>query len=182
MKFQETPIPGGYLVSMQRHADNRGFFARAFCDKELADQGIPSRFVQSNFSRTKQQGTIRGLHMQTPPHEEIKMVRCIRGAIFDVFVDMRPDSPTYLQWFGTELSEDNLNAVIVPKGCAHGFQSLTDDVDLYYTVSEHYAPGSELGYRFDDPAFGIEWPLPVSVISDKDAAWPLVNSTSKDSA
>ncbi len=182
MKFQETPIAGGYLVSMQRHADNRGFFARAFCEKELAEHGIPSRFVQSNFSRTIRKGTIRGLHMQTPPHEEIKMVRCIRGAIFDVFVDMRPDSSTYLQWFGTELSEENLDAVIVPKGCAHGFQSLTDDVDLYYTVSDFYAPDFELGYRFDDPAFGIEWPLPVSVISDKDATWPLVNSTSKDSA
>lgn len=177
MIFRHTPVLGAPLVALEEHADSRGFFARVFCERECAEQGLTSRFVQANLSHNTRKGTLRGLHMQTPPHEEAKLVRCVRGAIFDVVVDLRADSPTYLKWYGAELTAENRLALYIPEGCAHGFQTLTDDTDILYFVSEFYVPGAEQGYLYDDPAFGIEWPLPVSVISTKDAGWTPYSST-----
>jgi dTDP-4-dehydrorhamnose 3,5-epimerase len=174
MLFTETNLPGAYLLDFEKREDNRGFFARAWCQREFEEHGLVPDLVQVNVSFNHQKGTLRGMHMQRPPHEETKLVRCTRGAIFDAIVDMRPESPTFLQWFGVELTADNYKMLYVPKGFAHGYQTLTDGAEVVYQVSAFYAPGAERGLRWDDPAFGIDWPLPVSVLSDKDAAAPLL--------
>jgi len=173
MRFDETKLKGAYVIELEKREDHRGFFARAWCQQESEAHHLATQFVQGNLSYSKSAGTLRGMHYQASPHEEVKLVRCIRGAIYDVIIDLRPTSPTYCQWVGVELSAQNYKMLYVPKGFAHGFVTLEDSAEVFYLVSEFYAPGSEQGVRFDDPAFCITWPVPVSVISDKDGAWPL---------
>ena len=175
MIFHETELQGAFIVELDRMEDDRGFFARAFCAKEFEEHGIASQMVQANMSFSSRKGTLRGMHYQMPPAREPKFIRCVRGAIWDVIIDMRPDSPTYLKHIGVELSEDNRRAIYVPDMFAHGNQALTDDVELFYLVGEFYTPGCERGVRHDDPAIGIEWPEPVTVISEKDQNWPLLS-------
>lgn len=173
MRFVETPIIGAVVVELERHEDERGFFARAWDPDELAGAGLSSRLAQVSVSRSTKAGTLRGMHFQRSPHEEAKLVRCVRGAIFDVVLDLRPGSPTYLQWHGVRLDETNGNALYVPEGCAHGFQTLADDADVLYLISSPYVPEASSGVRWDDPAFAIEWP-PASerTIGLRDRAWP----------
>lgn len=177
MIFTETAIAGALVIDVEPRGDHRGFFARLWCEEEFGARGLSTRFVQANMSRSEHRGTLRGLHLQAAPHAEAKLVRCTRGAIHDVVVDLRPDSPTYRKWTGTELSAGNHRMLYVPEGCAHGFQALTDDVEVFYPVTAGYAPESERGYRYDDPAFGVEWPLAVTVISEKDRSWPAYSAT-----
>jgi dTDP-4-dehydrorhamnose 3,5-epimerase len=173
MLFTETSLPGAFLIDLERWEDERGFFARTFCAREFAERGLKAAVAQCSTSFSRTRGTIRGMHLQLPPVAETKLVRCTSGAIYDVIIDLRPDSPTYKQHFGLELSAENGRALYVPEMFAHGLQTLTDGAAVVYQSGEFYAPGSERGIRYDDPAFGIRWPLPVSVISPKDAAWPL---------
>lgn len=173
MIFTETPLAGAWTIGLQRHEDERGHFARAFCAREFAEHGLETEYVQANLSHNVQAGLVRGMHFQTGDAAEVKLVRCVSGAIFDVIVDNRPDSPTYLQWFGAELSAENGLMMYVPRGFAHGYQSLTDGAMAHYMVSAYYTPGVEGGLRHDDPAIGIAWPRPVTDISAKDAIWPL---------
>lgn len=176
MKFTETPLKGAWVIELEPRGDDRGYFARAFCAKELEAHGIESKVVQSNVSFSRHAGTVRGMHFQTAPAEETKLVRCLAGALVDIIVDNRPDSETYRQHFAVELTPENKRMLFVPRGFAHGFQTLKDDTEMLYMVSEYYTPEAEGGLRYNDPALGIEWPLPVSVISNKDAAWPLIDS------
>lgn len=172
MRFTPVFLSGAMLVEPERRQDARGWFARVYCEKEFAERGLPTRMVQTNLSLTRKAGTLRGMHFQKAPDAEDKLVRCARGAIWDAIVDLRPQSPTYCQWFGAELSEDNGRMLLVPKGFAHGFVSLTDDAAVTYQVSAFYAPESEGGARWNDPAFNIDWPVPVLDMSDKDRSWP----------
>lgn len=172
MMFTETPLRGAFLVDLERRGDERGFFARAFCEREFAAQGLATRFVQVNDSLTAQRGTLRGMHYQLAPKAETKLVRCVRGALYDVVLDLRRDSPTFGRSFGAELTADNRRMMYVPKGFAHGFVTLTDDVEAIYLVDEFYAPEHERGIRWDDPRFGIAWPIRPVVVSDKDRAHP----------
>lgn len=172
MKFTETALQGAFLIDLERREDTRGFFARTYCEQEFARHGLPERMVQTNMSLTRQAGTVRGMHYQLAPHAEDKLVRCLQGAIWDAIVDIRPGSPTCCQWIGVALSADNGRMLLVPKGFAHGFITLTDHAVVSYQVSAFYAPGSERGARHDDPAFGIEWPVPVLDLSEKDRHWP----------
>ena len=172
MRFVETELPGAYLIEPELLGDERGFFARTFCAREFTEHGLKPAVAQANLSFNRRQGTLRGMHYQLPPAAEAKLVRCTRGAIYDVIADLRPGSPTYLSHVGVELSEDNRIALYVPELFAHGYQALTDDAEVVYQVSEFYAPGHERGLRYDDPALRIEWPLPVSVVSEKDRSWP----------
>lgn len=172
MKFTETELQGAYLIDLEPRGDDRGFFARAWCHNEFAAMGLDTTVAQANIAFNKDKGTIRGMHWQIPPSAETKLVRCIRGAVYDVIVDIRKDSPTFLQWIGVELTADNRRIILVPEGFAHGMQILADDSEVYYQVTEFYAPEAERGARYNDPAFGIEWPLPVGVQSEKDASWP----------
>jgi len=171
MKFTETELKGGYIIDLQKIEDDRGFFARGWCKNEFEEHGISSNLAQANISFNKFKGTLRGLHYQASPYEEAKLVRCIKGGIFDVMVDLREGSPTYGKWVGAELTAENHRMLLVPEGFAHGFQTLEDDTEVFYQVSEFYTPNAEQGARYDDPVFAIEWPLEVSVISDKDANW-----------
>jgi dTDP-4-dehydrorhamnose 3,5-epimerase len=171
MLFTETKIPGLYVIELEKREDARGYFARAWCAKEFADHRLPA-FVQTNMSMSRVRGTIRGLHYQLAPHGEAKYVRCVRGAIFDVAVDLRPDSPTYKKWFGVELTADNRRAAFIPEGVAHAYQALTDDAEVIYSSSCAYTPGAERGIRWNDPAFDIEWPIREALVSDKDMKWP----------
>jgi len=175
MIFTETSLPGIYLIDIEPVEDSRGFFARGWCRKEFEEHGLDTSVNQMNISHNPDAGTLRGLHYQQEPYAEAKTVRCVRGAVFDVAVDMRESSPNYLQWIGHELSAENHRSLYIPKGFAHGYQTLVPDTELLYSVSEFYAPGSEVGIRYDDPALAIEWPAPVLVISDKDASWPDLN-------
>ncbi len=172
MDFTETPLKGAFLIHLRKIEDHRGFFARGWCDQELADHGLNPRIVQLNIGFSHVKGTLRGLHYQHAPHQEAKLVRCTRGAIFDVIVDLRPDSPTRGQWFGAELTERNALMLYAPEGFAHGYQTLADATEAYYMTSAPYAASAARGVRYDDPAFGIVWPLPVSAISDADRQWP----------
>ena len=174
MIFTETPLPGAYLLDLERREDDRGFFARTFCQHEFEAHGLRTSVAQCNLSFNHERGTLRGMHYQAPPATEPKLVRCTRGAIYDVIVDLREGSPTYLRHFGVELSEDNRRSLYVPDLFAHGYLTLTDGAEVAYQVGEFYTPGCERGLRHDDPALGIEWPAPVRVISDKDRAWPLL--------
>jgi dTDP-4-dehydrorhamnose 3,5-epimerase len=171
MNFSETPLAGAWVVDLQPLCDERGFFARSFCRREFEAHGLDAAVAQCNVSYNRARGTLRGMHYQAAPAVEPKLVRCTRGAIWDVIVDVRPDSPTYLRHFGVELSEENRRSLYVPGLLAHGFLTLTDDAEVTYQVGEFYTPGAERGIRYDDPALGIEWPAPVAVISDKDLAW-----------
>ena len=168
MIFTETHISGAFVVELKTINDSRGFFARAWCRKEFADHGHDIDIAQANLSFNNYQGTLRGMHMQKKPHEETKIVSCTKGAIFDVLVDLRPLSPTFKQWYGTELTEANHRTLVIPRGCAHGYQTLEDNSQVFYLVTEPYAPDSEAGLLYNDPEIGISWPEPVREISDKD--------------
>jgi dTDP-4-dehydrorhamnose 3,5-epimerase len=172
MRFEETPIPGAYLISLEPRRDDRGYLARCWCEEEFRDHGLTSRMVQANAIVTRVRGTLRGVHFQLPPHEEAKLVRCLRGEIFDICVDLRPESPTYRKWHGVKLKSGDDRMFYVPEGCGHGFQSLTDDTEMQYQTSAYFAPSHATGVRYDDPAFNIEWPLPVTLQSEADVSWP----------
>ena len=172
MKFHKTALEGAYTIEPEKRGDDRGFFARLFCEKEFDAAGLETRFVQINNSLSGSKGTLRGLHYQLPPAAEVKVVRAIKGALWDVIVDLRPGSPTYRKWFGAELTDENRRMMYVPRGFAHGLVTLTDDVEAFYLVSAFYAPEAERGLRFDDPAIGIKWPIPPREMSDKDRNWP----------
>jgi dTDP-4-dehydrorhamnose 3,5-epimerase len=175
MIFTATQLDDAWLIGLEPREDERGFFARIWCRQELAAQGLDTEIAQESLSFNRHRGTVRGLHFQRPPHEETKIVRCTRGGIFDVIVDLRPQSPNYLRWQGFELTDDNRNALYVPKGFAHGFQTLADNTEIVYQISEFYVPDSAAGYRYDDASFYIAWPLPVTVISERDLGWPTFN-------
>jgi dTDP-4-dehydrorhamnose 3,5-epimerase len=172
MIFTATRIDGAALIDLEPRADERGFFARTWCRRELSEHGLDPDIAQESLSYNRRRGTIRGLHFQRPPHEETKIIGCSRGGIFDVIVDLRPGSPTFRQWQGFELTAENRRALCVPKGVAHGFQTLSDDAEVHYRISAFHAPEAADGYRYDDPAFAIAWPLPVSVIAERDLKWP----------
>lgn len=172
LRFTPTTVHGAYLIEGVRRGDDRGFFARLFCAEEFAAHGLESRFAQANNSLTGRRHTLRGMHYQLPPAAEVKLVRCVRGSLFDVVADLRPDSPTYGKWFGAELTADNRRMLYVPRGCAHGFLTLQDDTEALYLVSDAYAPQQERGLRFDDPFLSIAWPATPAELSGKDAAWP----------
>ncbi len=172
MKFTETKLKGAFILDLEPHEDSRGFFARTFCQKEFEAHGLKPIVAQCNCSFNHKKGTLRGMHYQIPPAAETKLVRCTRGAVYDVIVDLRPDSPTYLQHIGVELTEHNRRQLYVPEMFAHGYLTLTDGAEVTYQVGEFYTPGYERGIRFDDPALKIEWPIPIEVISEKDANWP----------
>ena len=170
-----TRLVDARLIDLEPKPDDRGFFARSWCRRELADQGIDVDIAQESVSYNRLAGTLRGLHFQKPPHEEAKIVRCTRGAIFDVIVDLRPRSPTYRQWEGFHLNAENRRALYVPKGFAHGFQTLVDDTELFYQISAFHVPAAAAGLRYNDTAFGIVWPLPVRAISERDRTAPDFN-------
>jgi dTDP-4-dehydrorhamnose 3,5-epimerase len=172
MKYTPLDVDGVQLVEMELRSDDRGFFARAFDTTEFAERGMRAEVAQCNVSQNHKAGTVRGLHLSLPGHPESKYIRCTRGAIVDVAVDVRPGSPTYLRHVTVELSAANHRALYLPPHVAHAYQTLTDDAEVLYMVSVPYVAGAELGYRHDDPAFGVEWPLPVSVVSGKDMSWP----------
>ena len=179
MTFSPTPLQGSYVIHLAPFSDERGWFARTYCENEFKEMGHSSKWVQMNHSYTAKKGTIRGMHFQVPPYKEIKMVRCIRGKVFDVIVDIRRNSQTFLQWFGVELSADAMNMLYIPAGFAHGFQAMNDDCELIYHHSEFYTPGAEGGIKYNDPAVGIRWPLEVSLISDRDLNHPVLNENFK---
>lgn len=174
MKFLETTLKGAYIVEIEPVADNRGFFARSWCEKEFEAAGLGFKIEQCNISFNEKKNTLRGMHWQASPHGEAKLVRCTMGAIYDVIVDMRPDSPTYKKWFATELTAQNRRMLFIPEYIAHGFQTLEDNSEVFYHMSSSYYPESACGFRWDDPAFGIKWPdADERVISLKDAEYPL---------
>jgi dTDP-4-dehydrorhamnose 3,5-epimerase len=170
--FTETPLKGAFLIDLEPHVDERGFFARTFCIREFEKHGLNATIVQCSLSSNEKTGTLRGMHFQKPPVSEAKLVRCVRGGIHDVIVDLRPESPTYRRHFAAELSAENRRALFIPESFAHGFQTLADETDVEYQMSEFYTPGSGSGFRYDDPTFGIEWPRPLTVVSKQDLAWP----------
>lgn len=170
MKFQETELSGAYIIDIDPFEDERGLFARTWCQKEFEAHGLNFSSVQANVSRSKR-GTVRGLHWQRQPYAECKLVRCTRGAVYDVIVDLRPDSGTFRSWIGVDLTEHNHRMLLVPENFAHGFQSLEDDSEVFYQVTQFYTPDAECGARYDDPAFVIDWPLDVISISEKDRSW-----------
>jgi dTDP-4-dehydrorhamnose 3,5-epimerase len=172
MRFTQTELSGAWIIEPEPIHDHRGFFARTFCIREFRDHGLEPAFVQHATSLSRTKGTVRGMHFQKDPYGEVKVVTCLKGAIFDVIVDLRQDSPTYRRWMGVELTAENRNRLYIPKGFAHGFQALTDDAEVGYLISAFYEPAAASGVRHDDPAFGIRWPLPVTVISGKDVGWP----------
>lgn len=171
MKFQETDLSGAYIIDIDPFEDDRGLFARTWCQKEFEAHGLNSSIVQANISQNRKRGTLRGLHWQKKPFGECKLLRCTCGSIYDVVVDLRPDSDTFRSWIGFELTEKNHRMLLVPEDFAHGFQTLEDNTEVFYQVTQFYTPDAECGARFDDPAFVIEWPLDVTTISDKDAGW-----------
>ena len=173
--FTETKLKGAFVIDLDRKQDARGFFARAFCQEEFKAHGLKPLIAQGNVAHNIRKGTIRGMHFQFPPAAETKLVRCTRGAILDIIVDLRPDSPTYLEHIAVELSEDNYRALYVPERFAHGYQALRDNTETSYMVGEFYTPSAEGGLRFDDPKLGLSWPLPVSVVSDKDQAFRMLS-------
>lgn len=177
MIFNKTPLEDAFVVDLEKLEDDRGFFARAFCAREFEEHGLKPVIAQGNLSYNHVKGTLRGMHYQRAPAAETKLVRCTAGAIWDVIVDLRPDSPSYMQHFGVELSAVNRRALYVPEMFAHGYLTLTDGAEVTYAVGEFYTPGVEGGFRYDDPALGIDWPVEVAVISEKDAAWPLIDKT-----
>lgn len=176
MIFNETKLKGAYTIEIERKEDDRGFFARSFCQKEFEAHGLKPTIAQANLAFNHKKGTLRGMHFQYPPAAETKLVRCTRGAILDIIVDLRPESPTYLQHISVELSEDNHRAIYVPERFAHGYQVLQDGTETSYQVGEFYTPGVEGGLMYNDPDLGLEWPLPVSVISEKDRKFGLLKA------
>lgn len=171
MIFQETPLAGAYIIELEKRGDERGFFARAFCEREFGAHGLATRFVQMNNSLSEKKGTLRGMHYQLAPKAETKLVRCVQGALYDQILDLRKDSPTFGKTFGTELTAENRRMLYVPKGFGHGFITLTDHTEAFYLVDEFYAPEQERGVRWNDPRFAISWPAQPTVLSDKDRAY-----------
>ena len=182
MIFTETTLSGAFIIDLERREDDRGFFARAFCQNEFTDHGLKPLIAQANIAFNKRKGTLRGMHFQFPPAAETKLVRCTRGAILDIIVDLRPESPTYLQHVAVELSADNHRALYVPERFAHGYQVLEDNTETSYQVGEFYTPEAEGGLRHDDPRLGLSWPLPVTEISEKDRAFPLLSEDEQEIA
>jgi dTDP-4-dehydrorhamnose 3,5-epimerase len=172
MRFTPTRLSGAFILDPERREDARGHFARTYCRREFEAHGLRQDIAQANIAWNARKGTLRGMHYQVAPAAETKLVRCTRGALWDVIVDLRPDSPTFLEHVGVELSAENGRQLFVPELFAHGYITLADDTEAAYQVGEFYAPDAERGIRYDDPALGIAWPVPVEVISDKDAAWP----------
>lgn len=172
MLFRATQLEGVRLIDLEPVTDERGFFARTFCVEEFAAQGLETRFVQHSTSCTARRGSVRGMHFQRPPHEEIKLVRCIKGAVHDVLIDLRPKSPTYRRWESYELTAENRCQLYVPAGLAHGFQTLMPDTEVAYLISAFYTPTAAAGLRYDDPAFSISWPLAIGDVSARDRGWP----------
>jgi dTDP-4-dehydrorhamnose 3,5-epimerase len=174
MKFTETKLKGAFLIDFEKREDNRGFFARAFCQKEFADHGLETEIRQANSSYNFKKGTLRGMHRQVDPYQEVKIIRCTRGAIWDCIIDLRKNSPTYKQWIGAELTQDNHRTLYVPKDFGHGYLTLTDHAEVIYLVTQMYVPNAESGLRWDDPAFGIKWPgqIDLSLMTEKDRTWP----------
>lgn len=172
MKFHPTPLKGAYTIEPEKRGDDRGFFARVFCENEFAQAGLKPKIIQVNNSLSAKKGTLRGLHYQLAPKAEVKIVRCVRGALWDAIVDLRPDSPTFAKWFGAELTAENRLMMYVPKGFAHAILTLSDDAEAFYMVDEFYGPEQERGLRWNDPKFNIAWPIEPSEISPKDAKWP----------
>ncbi len=176
MIFNKTPLQGAYTIDLNKIGDDRGFFARLFCTEEFSNAGLLDRFVQINNSLTKDKGTLRGMHYQLPPEAEVKVVRCIQGALFDVIIDLRPDSPSYTHWYGETLSAANRRMMYVPKGFAHGFLTLEEDTEAFYLAGAPFAPEQERGIRYNDLKFNINWPTEPVNISQKDAEWPDFNT------
>lgn len=174
MIFNETKLRGAFVIELERRGDERGFFARAFCMHEFETHGLKPVIAQANLATNKSKGTLRGMHFQYPPAAETKLVRCTRGAIVDIIVDLRPESPTYLEHVAVDLNEENQRALYVPERFAHGYQTLVDNTHTSYQVGEFYAPQHEGGLKFDDPRLGLDWPLPVASMSPKDAQWKLL--------
>lgn len=172
MKFLETELKGAFIIDPDRLEDERGFFARVFCEREFAAHGLETRFVQCSISYSPRKGTLRGMHYQSPPHGEAKVVRCTSGAIHDVIVDLRRDSHTYGRWIGVELSAQNSRILYIPKGCAHGFQTLVDNSEVFYQMSAFFHAECAAGIRWNDPVFNVSWPGEVRVISERDKSYP----------
>lgn len=179
MIFRGTDLAGAFLVELDRREDERGYFARSFCVKEFAAHGLPTAVIQCNVSFNHLCGTVRGMHFQRAPLAEAKLVRCTRGAIYDVIVDLRQESPTYCRWYGAELTEENGSALFIPEGFAHGFQTLAESSEVFYQMFTGYSAEHADGVRWDDPAFGISWPLPVSAIAERDRTFPLLKAKGK---
>jgi dTDP-4-dehydrorhamnose 3,5-epimerase len=177
MLFQETPLPGAYVIVLEKIEDERGFFARSWCQNEFAARGLDANLVQCNVSYNKRKGTLRGLHYQVPPYAESKVVRCTRGALYDVVVDLRADSPTFLKWFGVELTATNYRMLYIPKRFAHGFQTLEDGTEIFYQMSEFYSPQASRGVCWNDPSMGIVWPNADRTISKKDQEYLILDHT-----
>jgi len=175
MIFLETPLRGAYVIEIEKREDERGFFARSWCEREFTAKGIDPHLVQCNVSFNKLKGTLRGIHFQAPPHAEAKLVRCTKGALFDVIVDLRKDSPTFLSWFGVDLTAANYRMLYIPKLFGHGFQTLEDDTEIFYQMSEFYEPSAARGLRWDDPSLGINWPDKTGTMSQKDQQYPNIN-------
>lgn len=171
MIFTKTPLADAFVIELQLIGDERGFFARSWCQREFAEHGLDSNLVQCNISFNRHQGTLRGMHFQLPPFAETKLVRCIRGSMYDVIIDLRPDSPTFLQWFGVELNAENRRMLYVPKGFAHGFQTLAADTEIFYQMSQFYAADYAGGVRWNDPLFAIQWPEKAQIMSDRDQTY-----------
>ena len=176
MIFTETKLKGAFIIDLEERRDERGFFARAFCQNEFSEHGLKPVIAQANLAYNHKKGTLRGMHFQIPPAAETKLVRCTRGAILDIIVDLRPESPTYLQHVGYELTADNHRAFYVPERFAHGYQVLADQTETSYQVGEFYSPPNERALRYDDPLLGLSWPLPVTVVSEKDQKAPLLET------
>lgn len=172
MIFTELDLPGAHLVELEPHRDQRGFFARTFCRREFGERGLETRVAQCSLSHNRKRGILRGMHYQASPRQEVKLVRCVRGALHNVIVDLRPDSPTFTEHVAIELTARNRQALYVPEGFAHGFQALEDDTDVHYQISAFHSPEHVRGYRFDDPAFGIDWPVDPPLVKEKDLRWP----------
>lgn len=179
LKFIEVPLAGAYLIEFKPVVDERGLFERVFCQEEFTEIGFRDHIVQINHSVTRQKGTIRGMHYQRPPACEIKLVWCLQGRVFDVMVDLRAGSDTFMHWHGVELSKENKRMIYIPQGFAHGFQTLTDGVELVYQHSAFYSPKYEHGLRFDDPRLAIRWPLPLRIVSQKDTSYPFIENSFK---
>lgn len=173
MVFRSLTIAGAYLIELEPREDNRGMFARQYSEDEFISKGLNAYWPEINVSANRRIDTLRGMHFQKAPHEEVKLIRCTRGKIFDVVLDLRPDSPSFRRWYGAELSQENRSSLYVPAGCAHGYQTMLDDCEVLYLVSTRYVGGAEGGIRWDDPYFSIEWPKAMErVISSKDQSWP----------
>ena len=176
MIFTETKLRGAYLIDLGKHEDERGFFARSWCAEEFESHGLNARLVQCNISFNKKRGTLRGMHYQAAPYEEAKLVRCTMGALYDVIIDLRSNSPTYKEWVSVELTAQNRRAFYVPEGFAHGFQTLVDETEVFYQMSEFFHPECARGIRWDDPAFGISWPIFNPIVSERDSFFALIST------